>query len=197
MPDNGTQIGSPVDVTYAQAMLDLAVQANQLDPIADELEQIGQMWSVEPDLDRLLSSQVLSAGQRAGVIENLFKGRVTDVVYRFLMVVNQKGRLGHLPGIIRAFSKLLDERQGVIEVDAYVARRLDGPRATQAADRIGAALGRRVVLHQYVDPQLIGGLKLRVGDRLIDGSVATQLRLMKNQLITAGRDRARRAVADE
>ena len=107
------------------------------------------------------------------------------------MVVNQKDRLGSLPGIVRAFANLVDERQGVVEVDAYVANRLDEGQASAIADRLGASMGRKVALKQHVDEELIGGLKLRIGDKLLDGSVATQLRLMRDKFVQAGREKAR------
>ena len=63
----------------------------------------------------------------------------------------------------------------------------------QVAEAVGQVMGKQAVVHQYVDPTLIGGLKLRIADQLIDGSVATQLRLIRENMITTGRDHVRRA----
>ncbi len=195
MASSNGHMTTAVSTVYAQALFDLAEQAGALDEVNDELEQIDELLTANPDLMLLLSSRMISAPERQGIIERIFGGRVSDTVLNFLRVVNQKNRLDALPAIIHEFGNLLDRRHGVVEVDAYVASRLDEQLAKRVADGIGTALKRNVLLHQYVDPELIGGLKIRIGDRMIDGSVATQLKLMKEQLMAVGREKARAAAA--
>lgn len=181
---------------YAAALLELAEEAGGLDDVALEMAELGDLIAKQPDLGRLMSSRVLSASERASSIERIFKGKVSDVVYRFLQVVNSKGRLEELPAIVEAFSKLVDRKRGIIEVEAQVAVALDGAEAKRVTDELGAALGGTVVLHQVVDPAVIGGMKLRIGDKLIDGSVATQLRKLKQKIVAAGRESARGRVKE-
>ena len=185
------QVTQSVEWVYAAALLDLAVQGEQRDEIRAELEEVGGLLSGEPELAKLLASRVLATSERRGCLERIFKGQISDLSYRFLQVVNDKDRLADLAGIIRAFGRLVDEQQGLVDVDAYVATALDETQSRRVAAALDVALDRRVVLHQHVEPHLIGGLKLRVGDRLIDGSIATQLRRMKQQIIDTGRVRAR------
>ncbi len=196
MASSNGHMSTAVSTVYSRALFELAEQAGNLQEVNDELEQIDQLLASNPELMRLLSSRMISAQERQGVIERIFTGRVSETVLNFLRVVNQKDRMDVLPAIIREFGRLLDERHGVVEVDAYVANRLDEAQTKRVSEGIGAALGRNVLLHQYVDPELIGGLKIRVGDRLIDGSVATQLKLMREQLIAAGREKARLAAGE-
>jgi F-type H+-transporting ATPase subunit delta len=183
------------DQTYARALLSLADEAGQLEAVAQELAGVAVLLVEQPQLQRLFSSPLVGKGDRAGSIDRLFKGRVSDVLLRFLQVLNRKGRLGELSGIARAFKTLLDQKQGRIEVDAYVATPLDAAAQARVAEGIGAALGKTVQLQQHVDDSLIGGMKVRVGDQLIDATVATQLRLIREKLIAAGRDKARAAAA--
>jgi F-type H+-transporting ATPase subunit delta len=190
VPDNTDNIQS-VERVYAQALLDLADDAGTLDEVADEIDQLGWLIQQQPQMLGLISSRTLSVEQRAGVIEQLFKGRVTDLVYRFLHVVNKKNRLDMLSRIVKAVANLVDQRRGIVRVEAFVAATLPEQAANQVATRIGSAIGGRVILEQQVQPQLIGGLKIRIGDRLIDGSVATQLRRIRRQIAAKGRDAAR------
>lgn len=180
-----------VSRVYAQALLELAAALGQADELADEAGELLGLLSQEPDLDVLLSSRALNSSQRSGVVEQLFKGRVSDVLYRFIQVVNRKDRLGALAGILVTYRGLVSEARGELGVDVYVAEALSDEASRGVAESIGGAMGKQVQLHQHVDPELIGGLKVRVGDRLIDGSVATQLRIMKRKLVDAGRERAR------
>lgn len=191
MSNYGMLMTDSVARVYSQALFELATDSGQLEAIAEEVEQLGELLASNRDLAKLVSSRTLRAGERAGVIDRIFKGRVSDTLYRFLQVVNHKGRLGSLRGIVQAFGDLMDEHHGIVEVDAYVAQQMDDDQVAHMSEAIAQAIGRKVVLHQYVDPQLIGGLKIRIGDRLIDGSVAAQLKMMKQKLVATGREQAR------
>ncbi|MFA9478980.1 ATP synthase F1 subunit delta [Phycisphaerales bacterium AB-hyl4] len=185
-----------VDRAYAQALFEMGEAQSALDALAGEVDELGTLITDQPDLGRLLSSRTLAEAERSAMIERLFNGNVSDLLYRFLQVVNRKGRLNALPGIVQAFSDLIAEKRGIVEVDAFVAARMDDAQAADVAATIGKHLNKEIVLHQYVDESLIGGIKLRVGDKVIDGSVATQLRLLKQNMINAGREKARQRTND-
>jgi len=185
-----------VSQIYAAALVEMADEAGELDAVADEAAQLGELLAADADLANLLSNRILSTDERAGAIERLFQGKVSDLLYRFLQVVNRKGRMAELPGILHAFGKLFAERRGVLQIDAYVAEKLDEEKLARIASSIGEALGKQVVPHQHVDPSLIGGLKLRIGDRLLDGSVAAQLKLLQQRMTAAGREKARAALQE-
>ena len=180
-----------VDRAYAQALFELGRDNGELEALADEVDELGELLAEQPDLRRLIRSPAIAAQERARLIGRLFEGRVSPTMYRFLQVVTRKGRLASLPGIVQAFAELMTDHRGLVEVDVFVAQRLDEATAKEVAERIGEVLGREVVLHQYVDEELIGGLKIRVGDKLIDGSVANQLKLLRQRMGRVGRERAR------
>ena len=180
-----------VDRAYAQALFEMGQDHDELEALADEVEELGELVASQPDLRRLIATPAIAARKRVGMIERLFKDRVSPTMYKFLHVVNQKQRLSSLPGIVQAFGELMTDHRGLVEVDIFVAERLDEEQAKEVGEGIGKVLGREVVLHQYVDPELIGGLKIRVGDKLVDGSVANQLKLLRQRLGRVGRERAR------
>jgi F-type H+-transporting ATPase subunit delta len=180
-----------VSRVYAQALLELAQADGQAESLAEEAGDLLGLLGSEPDLDKLLSSRALNSSQRSSAVDQLFKGKVSDVLYRFIQVINRKDRLGSLAGILVAYRGLVSDARGDVAVDVYVAESLSDEASKGVAESIGNAMGKQVKLRQNVDPELIGGLKVRVGDRLIDGSVATQLRIMKRKLVDAGRERAR------
>jgi len=190
VPDNDDMIQS-IERVYAQALIDLACEAGQLDEVADEMAQLGGIVQKQPDLVRLISTRTLSVERRGQAIERMLKGRVSDLTYRFLQVVNAKNRLDCIMGIVNAVAKGVDERRGIVHVKAFMAEALDAQAAQKVAKLIETVVGGEVQLEQQVDPELIGGLKIRIDDRLIDGSVSTQLRLMGQRIVAGGRDNAR------
>jgi len=180
-----------VDRLYARSLYELAESAGAVDEVSEQAQQVRDLLRDEPGLQQLFNSRILTTEQLAGSLERMFSGKLHDAFYRFLMVVNRKHRLPRLRSILRAFAELIDEIRGIIDVQAYVAQALPDDRAAGVSDRIGQAMNKQVRLHQTVDESLIGGIKLKVGDRLIDGSVATQLRLIERRLTTAGREKAK------
>ena len=190
MPHSSKTTTAAEDV-YARALLELAEAQSLVPQIADEVSQLAELIQTQPGLRKLLDSRVLAGGERATIVENLFKGKVHDLLYRFLQVVNKKNRLAQLPEIARAFGRLVDEKYGKAEIDVWVPRELPGDQAQTVARRIGAVLNREVQLNQHVDPALVGGIRIRVGDQLIDGSIAAQLRMIRQNLIATGREKAR------
>jgi F-type H+-transporting ATPase subunit delta len=191
MADQIDQNIQSTDLVYGRALADLADEAGVLAEVADQMGEIGELLRAEPQLVRLLATRTLSVEQRRRIIENLFQGRVHDLVFRFLQVANAKNRLDRMDTIVKAVAILVDQKRGIVRAQMFVAAALDTGRVEALADRIGKTFGGRVILDQQVDPTLIGGLKLRIGDRLIDGSVAAQLRGLRRKFVAAGRDRTR------
>ncbi len=189
MPD--TPQANEVGKLYATALIEIADEQGKLDAVAEQVDQLGQLLRDNDDLVTLMKTPALSANDRAGVIQRLFEGKLDDAVYKLLQVMNRKGRAAELPAMVASFRELVDDRRGIVAVDAFVASELDNATADRVRAEIGQALGDKTVnLTQHVDESLIGGLKVRIGDQLIDASVASQLRTMRQQLIEAGRARA-------
>src|SRR5439155_23633582 len=103
----------------------------------------------------------------------------------FLGVLNEKGRLKLFVQIADAYDALLDEQFGKIEVDVTVAQKLSNDQLEEVRKRVSTALKKDAVVHQYVDESIIGGLILRVQDKLIDASVKTQIAALREQLLSA------------
>jgi len=195
---NGEARVDAVSTVYAEALMEAAEATGELQSISDEVEELGNVLRGEPKLLALLNTRTLGHAQRRGMIERLFKDQLSDVLYRFLQVVNDKDRLSSLPGIVKAFSQQMAERNGIIEADVWVPTKLDTAQVETLSDRIASVFdAKQVVVHQYEDPSLIGGLKIRVGDTLIDGSVATQLRRLRRRMVERGRANARELSAIE
>ncbi len=175
---------------YAQSLFELGEAAGgdaKLVEIGEELQSIVELVRADSTFAEFLRSPIVEREKRAGTLRRVFDGQVTDVLLRFLLVLNDKGRLGHLDDISDGYGELLNDRFGRIEVDVYtIDGTLDAAQLEQLAQKVKARLGKDPVFHQYADPAMIGGLVLRIGDQLIDGSVRGQLRGLRESLLENG-----------
>lgn len=185
---------------YASSLLDLVKAGGQgkIEETLGELEDILELARADRNFNEFLASMILPAKKRETSLRAMLNGRVSDLTLKFLLVLNQKERLNHLPAIVAAFEQMVQESYGRIEVDVYTPTQLDPSELGPIKTRLQAMLGREPIMHQYTDASMIGGLRLQIGDQLIDASVETQLRKLRDRLNESGaseiRSRASRLI---
>lgn len=189
---------------YAKSLFELAESAGsraKIEEVNDELEQLVELIRADRRFREMLGSPIVDRVKRGQALRSIFNGRVSDLTLRFLLVLNRKGRLGRLEDIADAYTHLMQVAFERVEVDVFTAGPLAEDALASIRARIQTALGREPVLHTYTDPHMIGGVKLRIGDRLIDGSVASKLRRIKDNLLNRGgwavRDHYDRIVSED
>ena len=176
---------SPTALAYAQSLLDLATDQNQAEPIGQELAQVSGIVRDQPTFAAYLADPGIGIEERARTLDHVFGGQVFPLLKNFLGVLNLKGRLRILGEIADTYDDLLDERLGKVEVDVTVAHRLSNDELDLIRSRVSEALKKDAVIHVYTDENIIGGMILRVGDKLIDASVRKQLQTIKEQMLAA------------
>jgi len=191
---------------YADALFELAAgdkggrdgagSAEDAEAVLGELEDILELARGDHLFNEFLASRVVGTDARDAALQNIFDGKASDLTVRFLRLLNEKNRLAHLPAITAALSERVQKALGRLEVDITTATPLAGDDFAMVRARVADALGRNVVLHAYTDPSMIGGVKFRVGDRLIDDSIATHLRRVKARLADDGASAVRARAAD-
>ncbi len=175
---------SPTVLSYAESVLELAEEHGDAEAVGKELAAIAEVLEQNPTFAQFLADPGITHAERDRVLGDAFgNGHASPLVWNFIRVLNVKAKLGLLPQIIAAYGDLYDEKHGKVEVDVTVAHRLDADDLAFVTHRIGEALKKDAVVHQYVDESLIGGMLLRVGDRLIDSSVKGQLAAIRKQML--------------
>lgn len=194
MAKHNSELFSRTERVYAVSLLELAEQAGATREVEAEVQELAKLASAQPKLLLLLSNRRVPMSRRQATAQAIFKGRVSELTFKFIQVLVERDRFDELPGVAAAFLALVHERYGEIEVDAIVA----SPMSEELTARLGEVLqkrvGRKPLIHQHIEPSLVGGVKLRVGDYLVDGSIATQLRLMREKIIENSSVHARRDV---
>lgn len=176
---------SPTAVTYARSLLELAQERKLAEPIGQELASIAEILTANPTFLAFLRDPAISSDERIRVVDKVLKPSVNPLLANFLGVMGMHNRLGILDQVAQAYSDLMDELLGKIEVDVTVSQKLSAAELDQVRQKVSAALKKDAIVHQYIDESIIGGMVLRVGDQLIDASVKTQLETMKRQFLAS------------
>jgi F-type H+-transporting ATPase subunit delta len=169
---------------YAGVLLDLAVEAKQVDAMAAEVASLDALFTATPGLPRFLANPVQSAEAKERLVAEAVEGlSLSDLMRRFLGVVLRNRRLQLFPEIADAFRDAHDAQRGVERVSVASARPLDRDQVATVATRLGSRLEKAVEVEVKVAPDLIGGLVVQVGSEEIDGSVRGRLKGLRAHLL--------------
>jgi F-type H+-transporting ATPase subunit delta len=143
------------------------------------LQSLADVLDGLPDFDEALRTPRIDSAEKSRLLERVFGSRVAPLTMNFLKVVSSHERLDCLRAIERAAQKLVNDLHNRVEVLVETAAPLSNPLRQSIASRLGQMLGREVVLTTALNPDLLGGLVVRVGDTVYDGSLAGKLQAMQ------------------
>ncbi|HND52161.1 MAG TPA: ATP synthase F1 subunit delta, partial [Pirellulaceae bacterium] len=126
------------------------------------------------------------------MLEKVLRGKVVGQLLDFLKVVSRHGRMDCLRAINEAAHRLNDERRGRVLVTVVTASPIDDQLLSQINSQLSAALGKQAILQTRVNPELLGGLEVRIGDKVYDGSLRTRLEKMRGDALNQAIERMRR-----
>jgi len=176
-----TDIVSGVSGRYASALFSLAQDDRQVAEVADALEKLDSLIEASPDFQRLVRSPVFSAADQLKAIDAvLAKAGISGIAANFVKLVAAKRRLFFIRPMIADFRKLYDASRGVTRAEVTSASPLSDANLAALKDQLKAASGGRdVQLDVKVDPAIVGGLIVKLGSRMVDGSLRTKLNAIR------------------
>jgi F-type H+-transporting ATPase subunit delta len=167
---------------YASALFDLARDERQIDSVSRSLEELRSAVADSRDLQALVGSPLVSRGDAGKALAATAPGLGLDpLTTNFVGVLARNGRLRQLGDIIRIFSNLAAAHRGETTAEVVSARPLDDEQIAALKTQLGARVGRTIRIDARVDPQILGGIVVRLGSQMIDASIRTKL----NTLATA------------
>jgi len=165
---------------YARALYELAANERELLAIETDLGRFATLHEQSDDLRRFVASPVYSAEQQARTIAAILdRAEISGLVANLIKLAAANRRLFAIPQMIAAFRRLLAEKRGEVAAEVTSAAPLSDAHVAALKDALKASLGKDVVLEIAVDPALIGGLIVKVGSRMVDGSLRTKLNSLK------------------
>ena len=168
--------------TYAQALINAANNAGVADEVLEQLGQLADEYLANnPPLAAAFASPRVDEAEKLRVIDKLFGDEFHPVLVKFLKVMAHRGRLAYVRAVREAAEDIRDEMLGRVLASVQTAVPLDDALRGQITERLGAVMNKQVRLRETVDPDLIGGMLIRVGDRVFDSTVANRLSKMAKQ----------------
>lgn len=167
-----------VGALYATALLGSA--GDSVDAIVSELEAVvSECLSEHPQLEQALASPRISLEQKETMLDHIFNGRIDGRLLNFLKILCRRGRIDSLRAIQVTATIMREEQLGKQRVNVSSAQPLNDEQREQIKQRLREAYGIEAILIEVVDESLLGGIVLRVGDKVLDGSVLGKLRTIR------------------
>jgi F-type H+-transporting ATPase subunit delta len=172
---------------YAESLLAVAEQKGQAQAVLDELDGfVTDVLAKSPSVAQFFSSPAINKKAKTPVLNQAFKGKVSDLFLNFLHCLNQNGRLGMVSQIRHAIHDLTDAKSNRIRVKVTSAVPLGAEQQDKIKQTLKAALQKEPVLTVAENPDLLGGLVVQFGDKVVDSSVRSRLDALRAALMTQG-----------
>lgn len=181
--------------SYAEALFEVARKHEALEEFGQGIRTVATLLEENPSFRTFLETPRIDADDKKALVRKVLSDRLPAPLVNFLLVTIDKRRQRLLREMAGEYASLMDEHLGREHVEVTVARELDDEALAQVAERLSELLGKTAIPHQQVRPEILGGIVVRAGDTIYDGSLRRRLDRMRRQLVAAGS--AAEAVAGE
>lgn len=174
---------SAITVRYAKAFFTLAKEKSLLSPLKKDIELIADICQHSTDFILLLESPVVKASKKMTLITSIFSEKVSSLTLDFLHLITKNKRESHIPAICHHFLGLTRKDQNIKSALITTATEINKETIKKIKILMEKELDAKIELSSKINPEIIGGLVLRVEDMQYDASVATQLKIIKQKLL--------------
>ena len=166
----------PISISYARALLELADERGELDVVLEETQLVRRLLEEDRDFRNFVMSPGIGVSSKKATLEKVFGGgNMTATLLDFLLVVVDKGRSLMLHDFLEEYEDLYDEKMDRVHVDAVTAEPMSADRQSRLMNVLSQKLGKTVLLENSADASILGGLVIRYGDLVVDGSVRSHI----------------------
>jgi len=167
---------------YAKAVLDLATEKGVVDQVYQDLKEFSRILNENYSLRQLLKSPVILTYKKENVLNQLFSNDFNKLTWSFFEIILRKHRENQLEGIALSYVNQYHEAKGFVDATVITPIALTEKLRTSFSDMVGKRTGKKPILKEKVNPELIGGYILRIGDLEFDESVRSKLKTVKTTL---------------
>ena len=173
--------GSKVATRYAKALLEIAIEKGIVDQVSNDMQYLFETQANNRELVSLFNSPIVSAEKKISVLKEVF-GAFEDTSSSFIEMVVRNGRDSHLPEIAAAFANQVKEHKGIVAIEIIYASVMSETAKDLIVKKVQATIKGTLEVTEKIDPSIIGGFIVKMGDRRIDASVSSPLNKLKQSL---------------
>ncbi|NLJ83419.1 MAG: ATP synthase F1 subunit delta [Halanaerobiaceae bacterium] len=174
---------SEVSRRYSFALFELGKEEDKLSVFRAELASVLRIMEEYPDLKKLLLHPRIRREDKKLLLERVFSEELSKELLNFLKLLTDRRRESYLEAIYKDYLDLLNKEENILEVEVRSAISLPEDLKARLAEKLAELTGTKISIKEKVDPEIIGGLVLKIGDRVIDGSIRKDLEALKNRLV--------------
>ena len=167
---------------YSRSVFELAEAENTTSTIFQELAAVREAMENRPELLHLLQNPLITRGEKRSLIEGILGPKASTLSQQFLNLLVEKKRIDLYPFIVDRLHETLNEKRGIQEAMLITARQLHPSIIQLVQKALETVLRKKVVIQTETDPHLLGGVQIRLGNRLIDGTLRSKLNSLEMQL---------------
>jgi len=160
---------------YAKALLSLALEHDILEQTFVDMQLIAHTFSLDNELTVILQSPIIHHNKKQKILSRLFEGKIHPLIMRYILIISRKGRGSLLDGIAEQFAKEFKSFKGIEMVSVTTAEALDGPLREQVLATASRFTAKTIEFQEKVDPSIIGGFILDIGEKHLDASLKRKL----------------------
>lgn len=173
-----------VSKTYGEALFETAMEGKKAEELLEEIQTVNTILEQNPDFDKLMKHPGVPKLEKVQVVEKIFKGNVSDELTGFLKIVVEKERYGELQEIFRYYIDKVKEVSGIGIAYVTTAVELTQIQKESVKEKLLATTSYQTMeMHYQTDSSLIGGMVIRINDRVVDSSIRTKLNDLTKQLL--------------
>lgn len=173
-----TEVGN----VYGESLYTLAREEKLSEQIGGELAALRDSFRQAPEFIRLLSSPSLTKAERCQILDNSFRGKVHPYVLNFLKILTEKGYMRHFGDCCKAYTAHFDQDNGIVRVTAVTAVALTDSQSARLTEKLSRSTGKQVILHNRVEPGVLGGVRLDYDGQRLDDTVSHHLDAVRELL---------------
>ena len=168
---------------YTKALWQIAEERNEVEKFDKELSSVCELLSQNQDIETFFVNPVIKKGDKKEILQKSFAGKIDDEIYNFLNLLVDKGRMFLLSDVQKLFEQKIAEKRNILNVEVQTVIALDEDMKEKLTGKLQKITGKNINIINNIEPSIIGGVILRFGGNVIDGSVQTQLKRIQKQLI--------------
>lgn len=173
--------GTKVSARYAKSLMEIALEKGNLDQVVNDMNYLNETQSANKELVSLFNSPIVDSAKKIAVFKEVF-AQFESITMDFVVMVTEKKRENFLPEIAKSFDAQVKEYKGIHTVELVSAVSLDDSTKRTILAKVEASVNGTLEVTETIDPSIIGGFIVKMGDRRIDASISSQLNKLKQSL---------------